>query len=279
MASEYPVLCNGKILPQEQIHIAIDSAWAKFAPGFFETMKVANGKIYFWDEHYSRLKQGAKYWDVKVPAKSKLLNLISDLIIASELQFARVRLQFTLSFNGEEMHYTATIVPLENENYIWNEKGLQLQYYDKNLIAAQQATPFKSNNREIYLLAERSFNRNANTEVVLLNTQKEVTDTSRCSIFWIKNGVIYTPPVSSGGVDSTFCKFLFEQKKIWNLKLVRKATKMKDLESADEVFVANVIRGIQWVRSFRKKKYTHGLTRQLFDRVEQWEAELILKYS
>ena len=153
MASELPILCNGEIVSQEQIHIGLDSAWAKFSPGFFETMKVANGKIYFWDEHYNRLKLGAKYWDVKIPAKTKLLNLISDLILASDLDFARVRLQFTLSFTKNEIHYTATINPLANKNYLWNENGIQLYYFDKHLISAHEAPSFKSNSRDVYLLS------------------------------------------------------------------------------------------------------------------------------
>lgn len=276
MATNERLLYNGKLVTEQQIQIPIRSDWARHAPGFFETMKLGYGQIYFWEEHYERMKLGAKYWDIKIPTKPKLLKSLFDLVETSGLDFGRIRLQFIVGNSEKELQYFVTMEPLVHENYTWNENGYNLTYFDEHLIAAQQAPGFKSNSRDIYLMAERSIQNKANTEIVLLNTQKEVTDTARCSIFWIKNGIIYSPPVSAGGVDSTFSKFLFSQKREWDLKLVHKPTKIKDLESADEVFIANVIRGIQWVKTFRKIKYTHELTHELFEKVQDWEANQIL---
>ena len=73
MASNSLILYNGKIISGEKIAIALDSKWARFAPGFFETMKLAYGTLYFWEDHYERMKSGAKYWDVKIPGNPKLL--------------------------------------------------------------------------------------------------------------------------------------------------------------------------------------------------------------
>jgi branched-chain amino acid aminotransferase len=274
MASDSPILYNGKIISSDKVHIALDSTWARFAPGFFETMKFAHGTLFFWEDHYDRMKLGAKFWDVKIPTKPKLLKSIFDLIEASGLGAARIRLQFIIGNKENDIDFLATISPLEYEHYTWNDRGYGLTYFDKHLIAAQQAPAFKSNSRDLYLLAERTVQKKLDTDVVLMNTQKEVVDTPRFSIFWIKNGVIYSPPVSAGGVDSTFSKFLFGQKREWDLKLFHKPTKLKDLESADEIFLANVIRGIQWVKSFRKSKYTHEMTLDLFERVQDWEANL-----
>lgn len=271
MVDENLVLFNGKILSKHQIKIDFDEVWAQFAPGFFETMKVGNGEIYFLEHHYNRLQLGAKYWNLKVPTKKILHTQLRELIEKCNIIYGRLRLQFALNSNKSGFDYVAHIVPLTKEKYNWNERGYHLEYFDQHLIAAQQVIGYKSNHRDIYLLAEKSIGQKKQTEVVLLNTYKEVTDTSRCAIFWIKNNTIHTPPISAGGVISTFCKFLFEQKREWDLKLVHKTTKLKDLENADEIFIANVIRGIQWVKSFRKQKYTNEKTFELFKKLEKWE--------
>ena len=46
---------NGELVLKENIKLTIDNRGFKYGDGIFETIKVVNKKVIFWEDHYFRL--------------------------------------------------------------------------------------------------------------------------------------------------------------------------------------------------------------------------------
>jgi branched-chain amino acid aminotransferase len=66
----------------------------------------------------------------------------------------------------------------------------------------------------------------------------------------------FTPPVSEGCLNGVMRKQILElAKKIENLEVVEQIISPFDLQKADELFITNVIKGIQPISKYRKKEF------------------------
>ena len=70
-------------------------------------------------------------------------------------------------------------------------------------------------------------------------------------------GELITPPLSDGCLNGIMRKQIIEiASKMEDVKFVEKSISPFDLQKADELFITNVIQGIQPITVFRKKAYT-----------------------
>ena len=71
---------------------------------------------------------------------------------------------------------------------------------------------------------------------------------------------LITPPVSEGCLNGVMRKqILALAKKIENIEVVEEIISPFDLQKADELFITNVIKGIQPITKYRKKEFTTNL--------------------
>jgi branched-chain amino acid aminotransferase len=101
-------------------------------------------------------------------------------------------------------------------------------------------------------------------DCLVLNVHDRVCDASIANIFWIKNDMVYTPPLSEGCVAGVIRKCLMEGLQGTRLKVQERVCEINDLENADEVFLTNAIQGIRWVKQFRIKGYTNRMVKEIY---------------
>ena len=46
---------NGNLIPQEEAKLSITNRGYSYGDSLFETIRVLNGKVIFWEDHYFRL--------------------------------------------------------------------------------------------------------------------------------------------------------------------------------------------------------------------------------
>ncbi len=78
-------------------------------------------------------------------------------------------------------------------------------------------------------------------EVIFINERAEITEGSITTIFIEKDGVLKTPPVSSGILPGTLRAELIADK---NIKVEETVLALADLTSADSIFLGNSVRGL-----------------------------------
>lgn len=268
------VLLNGKFKKDAQLKLSYDSAWAKFAIGFFETIKVYNQQLLFWDFHYKRLTTAAKFWAVSIPKKKALAQQLLKLCKKNQLSCARLRIQFNVDLMENKADYFAATYILEDDAYFWRKKGWNCALYKqhKKPIRKEQKG-FKSSNRMIYLLATKWKHKQQLDDAFIMNTENHIVDSTICNVFWVKEGVIYATS-KNDGINGVLKAFLLSNQKEWGIKIKSKKCTQKQLLQADEIFLTNVIRGIVPVSKYEQQKYGNSITKALFQQLKAWERSL-----
>ncbi len=144
--------------------------------------------------------------------------------------------------------------PLPEHLLQLNENGLHIGIYSGARKTCDAFANLKSNNYLPYLLSAQFAKQHQLNDAVLLNVFDRICDASIANIAWIKNGTIFTPPLSEGCVAGVMRRYLLEQcENITGIKFLEQTGTANDLEQADELFLTNAISGIRRVAQCGEK--------------------------
>lgn len=241
----------------------------------FETILFRNGELKFWEDHYFRMMGGACLLRMEIPIHLNIdfiQNEILKTIEASNLNSvdARVRLSIFRTHGGfycpkdRSLEYLIEVESLSDSQLAFNHIGLNIDVFHDHLKPKQGLSTIKGLNSIISVLASIYIEENNLDDVILLNSDSQLCETSASNIFVIQEGIIFTPPINSGCVDGIIRKKIIENAEVWGCIVEEKEMKPFELIKADEVFLTNSIKGIQWVQSYKKKKYQKNFSSDIY---------------
>ncbi len=198
--------------------------------------------IVLLEEHLKRLEQSAAYFHYPFD-KEKILNLL-DMITrqaAANLGvLSRLRLRLLLHKNGN-ITLTPSEMKIIASETVWNISVATEIMQSKNLFLYHKTT-----NRDFYDAPRTHMQNRAEQEgrekideVIFQNEKGEITEGSFTNIFVKMNGELKTPSIESGLLPGTLRQSLIEQGKAKEQILT-----LKDLQSAEEIYVGNSVRGL-----------------------------------
>ncbi|MBO9633082.1 MAG: aminotransferase class IV [Chitinophagaceae bacterium] len=269
---------NGKFIPSGSPVVSADSRALRYGDGLFETLKLIGNQLLLADSHFDRLFHGLSLLHFDLPqyfTREFLTGLILQLCKKNNTEkAARIRLSILRGnggpFDPENMLPQLLIQcwPLPSHALSLNEHGWQIGIYPEARKSCDVFANLKSNNYQPYLLAAHFAKRNQLDEAVLLNVWGRICDASIANIAWIKNGTIFTPPLSEGCVAGVMRRHLLEHcELVTGIRMIEQAGTAEDLAQADEIFLTNAINGIRKVSRLGGKQYQHPLTTQLYDQL------------
>ena len=102
----------------------------------------------------------------------------------------------------------------------------------------------------------------------LINEKKNVVEALNGNLFLVKGDKIKTPPLTDGALNGITRKKLLEIiKTLPDLTLEETSISPFELQKADELFITNVITGIQPVTKYRKKKFGNKVAKDLLSKL------------
>jgi branched-chain amino acid aminotransferase len=148
--------------------------------------------------------------------------------------------------------------------YSIDKKDYVVDLYTDFYISKQLLSSIKTTNKIINITASIFANENGLDNCLLLNDSKNVIEALQGNLFMLKGNVLTTPPVSEGCLNGVMRKqILALARKIVDLEVVEEVISPFDLQKADELFITNVIKGIQPITKYRKKEFTTDLASKL----------------
>jgi len=270
---------NGQIINSEDASISILNRGFNYGDAVFETIKVSLGKVLFLEDHYFRLMASMRMLRMEIPMNFTLEYIekeILDLIKANELidKTNRVKLIVYRDSNGlylPEKQYIKYIISsktlgvdfyqLQNDSYI-------VDLYKDHYISPDLLSTLKTNNRIINVIGSIYAKENDLNNCFILNTQKQVIEALNGNVFLVKGNSIKTPPLSDGCVKGVMRKQIIDIVKLMSDFVLEEASISPfELQKADELFITNVITGIQPVSKYRKKEYTSKVAQNLLGKL------------
>ena len=105
-------------------------------------------------------------------------------------------------------------------------------------------------------------------EAIILNLESNICETTASNIFIVTDKHLITPPLSSGCVNGIVRKQIVENASLWGYSIEEKNMKTFELIKADEVFLTNSIKWIQWVSRYKKKSFKNDISSDLFQKLQ-----------
>ncbi|SDG96996.1 aminotransferase class IV [Psychroflexus sediminis] len=273
------VFINGEIQSIENSSLNLNNRGYTYGDGLFETLRVINSKIMFWESHYFRLMSSMRILRMHIPMEFSpefLEEKIIELIKANDLEKApvRVRINIHRSEGGyyipedNTIGYIISTRPLDNAFFTLNDKPCEVELFKDHYIQSGMLSTIKSNNKLVNILAGVYAKENDFDNCFLINEKKSVLEVTNGNIFVIKGSAIKTPPLSDGCLNGIIRKQLIEiLKKTEDYTITEESISPFELQKADEIFYTNAIQGIQSITKYRKKTYTNTLAKNLIGKL------------
>lgn len=249
--------------------------------GLIETIKVVNGRPVFRNLHVQRLHRSLKLIKVDSETEYKLedriLRLLKYECVSKGLKNVRLRIEIQKNRMHEYMpdisvlKWNCTLKPLESEKFLLNEDGLALTLFSKQRKPLDMFENLKHTDRSLYDAALEYARLEDFDDAVVLNEAGNVADAAIYNVFIVKDGAIYTPPLSDGPVAGVLRELLLTR--LEKHIIVEKSISPADLYSADEIFLTNAIKGIRWVGRFDDRDLASDITRAVFEEFRSVVAE------
>ena len=266
---------NGKLITLEEAQLSIFNRGLAYGDAVFETIKTLNGKILFWEDHYFRLMASMRILRMEIPmtfTPELLEEQILDLINVQTNNSNSYRVKFTVyrestgfyTPDSNAIGYFITAFPLENDIYLLNTSPYRVELFKDHYVVPGLLSTLKTNNKVINVLGSIFAKENDFENCLLINTNKSVVEALNGNLFLVKDQIIKTPPLVDGALKGILRQQLIsiiEQSNTY--KLEETSISPFELQKADEMFVTNVIQGIQPITDYRKKSYTTKVSQLL----------------
>lgn len=278
---------DNKLVDEADAKISVFDHGVLYGDGVFEGIRVYSGRIFELDAHIKRLYESAAVIRLEIPmSKDKLKSAVEKTTEANGVIDGYIRLVVTRGVG------TLGLNPFICENSIVFiiADNIQLypeELYEKGMKVISATTVrnhplslpprVKSLNYLNNILAKIEALDNDVPEAIMYNHEGYVAEATGDNVFIVKDGVIYTPPVSAGSLRGITRGVVIKLAKGEKLEVAEKNLTRFDLYTCDEFFLtgtaAEVIGIIDidgrvigdgkpgpYTRLLRKRfyKYAHG---------------------
>jgi branched-chain amino acid aminotransferase len=237
-----------------------------------ETIRVINQKIPLKEYHFFRLIESFKI--VQIPISSdeihqQIISILNNANAKMHSKSYRLRIEISIEKgfiqHSENLNvkWNFSVQPLNDTSFTWNSNGLKMTAYEQAYKKSDNYSNLKSSNREIYRNALQFAQTVEMDDAFVFNENDYLADASIYNVFIIKNKKIYTPPLSDAPIAGVMRNYILKNLKHFYFE--KQSITEKDILEADEVFLTNAVRGIQYVQSYREKQYPSHQTQLVFE--------------
>ena len=261
---------NGDLVDFEDAKITPNNRALKYGDSVFETIKLVNGKLIFWEAHYFRLMASMRMLRMKIPMSFTLEFLENEILKTAKVTNSNNNLRIRLTIIRKDGGF---YLPLTNEvdylieyqeiNFV-NKSTYKVDLYKDFYVYSGHLSTIKTNNKIIHTIASIYARENELDNCILLNERKGVVEATNASLFLVKGLVIKTPPLTEGclrGIAREKVKSIIESTNDFTLE--ETVISPFEIQKADEVFLTNSIIGVQPITNYRKKEFSTEIGKKI----------------
>jgi branched-chain amino acid aminotransferase len=241
------IFLDGKLCNERDAKVSVFDHGLLYGDGIFEGIRAYNGRVFKLKEHIDRLFYSAKAILLEIPmTHAEVMKATVETIRANKLRDAYIRLIVTrgvgnLGLNPRSCKKPSIIIIAGKIQVYPPEmyaRGMDIVTVPtvRNLHSALNPA-IKSLNYLNNILAKIEANNAGVEEAIMLNSEGFVAECTADNIFIIKNGAIFTPPLSAGALYGVTRQTVIELAEQFGLKVSEPNLTRYDLFNADECFV------------------------------------------
>lgn len=212
--------------------------------GAFEVMKLYGGRPFALDEHLGRLERSAANLRLAVDMAAVRQDIQRLLVAVREATDRGAPtgevLRVVLTRGGRRLLLTEPMPPLDGRISLGS-----VTYSPTRVLDGVKSLSYAANMLAGRLARERGFD-----DALLITPHGRVLESPTSSIFWVREGRIWTPPLEDHILASITRAVVMEV-----CGAEERPCAQSELLEADEVFLASTLREVQGVRAIDERAY------------------------
>lgn len=251
----------------------VDAAKARVAPvssamlygrGVFTTVAIHQGQPFRWPEHWERLTAHAKKLNISCGDldEAGVGAALRKLIAVNRVGDGRARV-ILLARSSQHVWQANPPGPRKTDLLIMTgepqqvpKSGMTLAVSHYRLSTFSALAGIKSLNYLDHVLSWEEAHARDFDEAVMLNERGEIVSATMANIFWVKDGTVHTPALSTGALAGVTRAWVIKLASEHYIPLIEGVYEMPDLTEADEIFLTSASLGLAIVTTFDFRTYS-----------------------
>jgi 4-amino-4-deoxychorismate lyase len=221
----------------------------QYGDGLFETVAIRGSHPRLWSLHVERMRASAERLGLPVPSEARLESALSSALAATTLDpnalTAKLLLTAGLGLRGYRRHEpakTALYVSLHLPRQLDREAyatGVATRVCATRLAIQPALAGIKSLNRLEQVLASQELAANECFEGLMLDTEDNLICGTMSNVFVVRDNQYVTPRLDGAGVAGVMRRHIIGLLETDRSRWEETRLSLKDIESAEEVFLSN----------------------------------------
>jgi len=265
---------NGEFIADTKLSISPYDRGVLLGDGIFETMRAFDSEVEFLQAHWQRLCASALI--LKIPISFELAaiaQIIKALLEKNGIEkgSAAIRLTLTRGIGPRGLlppvHAEPTLMVTCSKLSEYNKKNYKLIVSSMVRNEYSPLSNIKSINYLDHILARIEAEKQGADDAIILNTKRNVAETTIANIFAIKNNIIYTPKRTDGALPGIIRQILLKILQKNKIMIEEKTFDLEFLLSSDEVFLTNSLIQIRPIKQINIGKAVKCFNNECCQRV------------
>lgn len=233
--------------------------------GLIETMRISNRMLPLAGLHLRRLQKGVQLFNWPQINMLHWNDLLLKCIEQIETETNSIlRLQFFTDVHSSLMYVWVTYPQLHEVN-----EAVNIGLNNKFIKGTTMLSELKHSSRADYTLAMQEAKQHNWFDTLIANPDGNWIESTICNVFWLKDGIIFTPPIADGCVAGVMRTYLLHQAAQLGINIQFASLTTQELFTANEVFLTNAVKGIIPVSQVVQQKYNTAIGNLLHVKVKE----------
>lgn len=281
-----------KIVPPEQATVSVFDRSFQFGDSLYEVTRTYDGIMFSLDEHTRRLKRSAELamWE-EMPDTDRLLEMTKETCRAFFRKFGNidVYVRWTVSRGlgdlnidrrvSSKPHCLVFVKELGSVPQSTYEQGMHYAISERRRNLPSALDPaMKSGNYLNNILAMAEARRMGADDALMLNYQGFVTEGTTNNVYAVKNGEVWTAPLSVGILAGITREWIFQLCKNEGIAIQERLFTRAELEQCEEMFLSSSIKEVMAITKLNGQPVTGGKPGAVTKRLGVALKKLISEY-
>jgi aminodeoxychorismate lyase len=263
--SVHPVIYLNKVmLEATKARVAPVSSAMLYGRGVFTTVAIYNGKPFLWPEHWKRLKDHAQRLKVDCSGANErnVGDAVRKLVAVNQVRNGRVRV-ILLARSGRDVwnaknddNRKTDLLIMTSDAQKISPAGMSLAVSPFRYNTFSPLVGIKSLNYLEQVLSWEEAQAREFDEAVMLNERGEIVSATMANIFWVKDGTVHTPALSTGALAGVTRDAVIELASKQFIPVIEGVYELGDLTEADEIFLTSASLAVALVTTFDFRQYS-----------------------
>jgi len=252
------------MLAATKARVAPVSSAMLYGRGVFTTVAIYQGRPFLWPEHWRRLLEHAAHLNIDCSGctETGVGDALRKLITVNNVTDGRARI-ILLARSGRDFWKTKTPGAKQTDLLIMTGEaqkvpaaGISLAVSPYRLNTLSPLSGIRSLNYLEQVLSWEEAQAREFDEAVMLNERGEIAAATMANIFWVREGTVYTPALSTGAIAGITRATVLRLAEADSIPVVEGIYELSDLVEADEIFLTSANLGVALVTTFDFRKYS-----------------------